>query len=68
MLVLSAKVRGLPCRAKVRAGLLRPGQTVPVRLVPTGGKPPCRGEVRIKYVKCDPLPLPRTRAFAFRGE
>lgn len=68
VLVLSAKVRGLPCRAKVRPGLLRPGQTVPVRLIPTGGKIPCRGEVRIKYVKCDPLPLPHTRAFAFRGE
>lgn len=68
VLVLSSKARGLPCRAKVRPGLLRPRQTAPLRLVPTGGSVPARGEIRIKYVKCDPLPLPHTRAVAFRAE
>ena len=66
VLVLSVSVRGLPYRVSPARGLLRPGETLPVTLSPTGAASvPADGTIRIRYIKNDPLPLVRARELAF---
>ena len=67
VIVLSVTARGLPCRTVAGRGLLRPGGELPVALIPerdTGSS--AFGEVAVRYIKSDPLPLVHKRVFAVR--
>ena len=65
--ILSASAQGLGYRAAAAGGVLRPGQSTPLRLIPTGegGRQAC-GTVSVRFIKWDPLPLIHTRVFALR--
>ena len=67
VLVLSATVEGLPYRISKARGLLAPGESRPVTLAPEGaGTAPAHGEIAVRFIKCDPLPLLHRRAQTFR--
>lgn len=67
--VLSVSAAGLPYRAVAAKGLLRPGQALPVRLIPTSvPEKPAFGTVSVRFLKSDPLPRIRTRVFALRTD
>ena len=67
--VISVSVTGLPYRAAAKTGALRPGQGLPVSLIPTSvPEATAFGTVAVRFLKCDPLPRIRTRTFALRTE
>jgi len=67
--VISVSVNGLPYHVAATKGTLRPGQGLPVSLIPTSAAgEPVFGTVAVRFLKCDPLPRIRTRTFALRTQ